>query len=60
MRNQGYIPDMGKAFASPSKCPDRLWEPLSLLSTGRQGLFSRGKPASPISYFFDGLKQSEM
>jgi hypothetical protein len=30
-----------RTFTSPC-CPDRLWGPLSLLSNGYRGLFSRG------------------
>jgi hypothetical protein len=33
------IPNEGKSFFSASQCPDRLWDPLSLLSNGYQSLF---------------------
>jgi hypothetical protein len=39
---RGLISSKGKTLLSTPQHPDRLWGPLSLLFSGRRGLFPRG------------------
>jgi hypothetical protein len=40
-------PDKGWEIFSSPPCPDRLWDPPSLLSNGYQELFSGGEATTP-------------
>jgi hypothetical protein len=44
-RGVGVGVPVGTRIFSSLRCPDRLWDPRSLLSNGYQGLFPRGKAA---------------
>jgi hypothetical protein len=48
--NRGSILDRVKRFLSSPQRPDRLWRPPSLLSSGYQGLFPRGKAPGQWSW----------